>query len=406
MVVLKRPVVPIGERIGQSASNASRGAGRASGRFADSVIRSIRRASWRDSLPWAPLSAISRPGWIKLSPRAYVRTLRTLAWTTWVYAAAALIATILLWTLSDRWFVASAILFGPRWLFLLPLALLVPIAAFVRRPLLLPLAGTALIVLFPLMGLRVNGATLLPGGSAKPDLRIVTFNAAGGDYPGMILGEVLEEWDADIIAFQECGPSLEGAIRLQKGWYSHDDQQQLCLLSRWPITEALQIDRKAFERVREFGLGGSSDAVRYTIASPKRPIVFTNVHLETPRKGINAAMEYENEQALEDNTSLRELESRRARDWANKGRGPMLVAGDFNMPIESAIYRESWGDLENAFSAVGNGFGMTKDNGWIKARIDHVLSGPGWRPKRVRIGRFLDSDHWPVIVDLQWVGGR
>jgi endonuclease/exonuclease/phosphatase (EEP) superfamily protein YafD len=84
----------------------------------------------------------------------------------------------------------------------------------------------------------------------------------------------------------------------------------------------------------------------------------------------------------------------------NKGHAPTLVAGDFNTPVESRIFQASWGDFTDAFSSAGFGLGFTKDNGWIKVRIDHVLTGPGWHVDHVATGRDFGSDHWPVIVDL------
>ena len=398
---IARPSVPLGERLGRGAAAASGGAARGGSRLADRLARLVTRGiPWRASLPWAAPDPARRPRVFR-SARRYVTAARGAAWLVWAYLLVTVLAVVVLQTTGDRWSVGTALLFGPRWILLLPLAALVPAALLLRRALLLPLAGAALVVLFPFMGLRANpGAASWLRGPGR-DLRVVTFNAEGGEFAGMILGELLEEWEADVVAFQECGPDLQGAIRLQKAWHHHDDGVGLCLLSRWPITEAQQIDRKAFERVRDLGLGGSSDAVRYTIAAPGRSFAFTNVHLETPRKGINMAVEQENEQVLEDNTSLRKLESRLAREWADKARGPLLVAGDFNMPVESAIYRASWGDLTNAFSAAGNGFGLTKHNGWIRVRIDHVLAGDGWRVVGARLGRELVSDHVPVIVDLR-----
>ncbi|MGI8547233.1 MAG: endonuclease/exonuclease/phosphatase family protein, partial [Gemmatimonadaceae bacterium] len=53
-----------------------------------------------------------------------------------------------------------------------------------------------------------------------------------------------------------------------------------------------------------------------------------------------------------------------------------------------------------AFSHTGFGLGMTKYNGWIRVRIDHVLSGNAWHADRTTVGPDLGSDHRPVIVDL------
>jgi endonuclease/exonuclease/phosphatase (EEP) superfamily protein YafD len=47
---------------------------------------------------------------------------------------------------------------------------------------------------------------------------------------------------------------------------------------------------------------------------------------------------------------------------------------------------------------------MTKYNGWIRARIDHVLTSDDWHVDRARVGPDAYSDHRPVLVDLTLVG--
>jgi endonuclease/exonuclease/phosphatase (EEP) superfamily protein YafD len=108
---------------------------------------------------------------------------------------------------------------------------------------------------------------------------------------------------------------------------------------------------------------------------------------------------------VESNAISREIESRVTSRWAVQGQLPLLVAGDFNLPVESRIYRESWGGFINAFSRSGRGFGFTRFNGWIRVRIDHVLAGPGWRVDRAWVGPDVGSDHRPVVADLVWTGG-
>ena len=79
----------------------------------------------------------------------------------------------------------------------------------------------------------------------------------------------------------------------------------------------------------------------------------------------------------------------------------VIVAGDFNVMEESAIYRESWGRLRNAFSTAGLGWGYTKRENWLlAARIDHVLTGPRWRATRAWVETWNGSDHRPLVVDL------
>ena len=77
-----------------------------------------------------------------------------------------------------------------------------------------------------------------------------------------------------------------------------------------------------------------------------------------------------------------------------------ILAGDFNMPVESRIYREFWGDFRDAFSAAGNGWGETKLTSWYGTRIDHVLYSPPWVCRRVSVGPPMGSDHCPLVADL------
>ena len=85
-------------------------------------------------------------------------------------------------------------------------------------------------------------------------------------------------------------------------------------------------------------------------------------------------------------------------------RGPLLLAGDFNLPVESAIYGQYWAQFSNAFSAAGLGLGHTKFTRWHGVRIDHILAGPSWRFRRCWVGPDVKSDHRPLIADVEWVG--
>jgi endonuclease/exonuclease/phosphatase (EEP) superfamily protein YafD len=98
---------------------------------------------------------------------------------------------------------------------------------------------------------------------------------------------------------------------------------------------------------------------------------------------------------------LRQVEHRQARAFAGSFLGPRIVAGDFNAPVESRIYRDEWEGWTNAFSAAGFGLGSTRLNGWIRARIDHVLVDDEWKVVDAQPGRDVGSDHRPMIVRLR-----
>jgi endonuclease/exonuclease/phosphatase (EEP) superfamily protein YafD len=336
-------------------------------------------------------------------PAAPPVVLRGLGWAIWAYAALVGLVCVVLWTLGERWWPATVYLFGPRWVVLLPLALLIPAAALLRPRLLLPLLAAALVMLFPVMGLRTGWRSWAGGEPAPGTLRVVSLNAAGEPWAAERLIARVEEWRPQVAAVQECTDPVAEAFGRLRGWTLRRDGQ-LCLLSRFPLRGAEVMDRSRFDLVRDAGIGGTSAAVRYTLDTPGGPVQLVNLHLETPRKGLEGVLRGSGDR-VESNAISREIESRVTSRWAAQGQLPLLVAGDFNLPVESRIYRESWGGFTNAFSRAGRGFGFTRFNGWIRVRIDHVLAGPGWRVDRAFVGPDVGSDHRPVVVDLVQTGG-
>jgi endonuclease/exonuclease/phosphatase family metal-dependent hydrolase len=154
------------------------------------------------------------------------------------------------------------------------------------------------------------------------------------------------------------------------------------------------------------------NALRCVIETPKVRIRFINVHLETPREGISAVLNRgtlispSRSDALTERIECRRLESEELVGWIGQSSEPVLIAGDFNMPADSTIYRQSWAKYTNAFSAAGTGFGHTKHTEVLGrqygSRIDHILAGPGWRPCRSWVHLDLGSDHLPLLADLLW----
>jgi endonuclease/exonuclease/phosphatase (EEP) superfamily protein YafD len=325
---------------------------------------------------------------------------RVAAYACWAYLAAVVLVAALMWGWGDRAVLGTVLLFMGRWVFLLPLVALVPAALWLRRDLLLPLGLAAIVVVGPIMGFRAGWRRLLPAPDGTP-LRVVTYNAGGGAVLAQVLPEVLAQWQPHVVALQECGDMLGAAVRLSAGWHQYVGRD-LCLLSRFPVREASVMDRSGLDRVKQSEakeIGGAGYVVRFVLDGPRGPIRVGNLHLETPRKGLEGLMERDLRR-LRMNTEIRDIESHLARQWVEQGAGPLLVLGDFNTPVESRIYRQHWGHLTNAFSVAGTGFGMTKHNGWIRVRIDHVLASDAWRVNRVQLGRETYSDHRPLVVDL------
>lgn len=342
--------------------------------------------------PRPPLQPLAKRG----------RSSRGLAWLVWLYAFAVIGVVLLIHRLSDDWWPATLLLFAPRWIWALPLLVLVPAALFKRPRLLWLLAATAPVLLVGVVGFVPPTPATLSAPQMQPELRVLTYNIGGGELAPGRFAPWLESLAPDVAVFQECHDAIEPAQAslVQAGW-KVEIQHGSCMVSRHPIRKVEVRDPKEIWK-----MGGSGVIVRYEVATPRRVVTVINVHLETVREGLSAVMRrgLGGASELESNIDQREIESVLARAFANQTHGPLIVAGDFNMPVESAIYRAHWSEFTNAFSCAGWGFGATKATRWHGIRIDHVLLGPGWLCAGAQVGPDLGLDHRPMVVDLGWQG--
>jgi endonuclease/exonuclease/phosphatase (EEP) superfamily protein YafD len=323
---------------------------------------------------------------------------RRTIWLSWMYLAVLWLTWPALWRLSDVWWPMTVLLFGPRWLVLLPAVILVPAAAIYHRRSLIPLALAIIVGVGPIMGFRVGWRGWLGGESTEP-IRVATFNAKGGTTLNSSLPWIIDRLGADVLVFQECGGRLAEVVTSypDTAWHTHS-QEGLCLVSRFPVVGVAQMEREHFRFA-----GGAGVVIRYELDVHGRIINFTNLHLETPRSGLEQLRQgdmVEAQRNLDSKSALRDIESRQARRWVDAASGPSVVVGDFNLPIESAIYGRYWGDLRNCFSRVGFGFGYTRITRWVRARIDHVIVDSEWTVHRAFVGPDFGSDHLPMVADI------
>lgn len=309
---------------------------------------------------------------------------------------------------GERWLPATLLLYGPRYVLPLPGLVLVPFVLWRSWRLMLPLAVATIIMLVPVAGWNVPFGRLRGTPSVSPDqtVRVVTYNARGGQLVAQSISQLIDELRPDIFAAQECQGELFAALRELPNRFAGRDRS-LCVSSRWPIRLVEPMPNQEILKARIGGFGGAGIVSRFTIDTPHGELPFTTLHLETARKGLHTVLSDDpSGSALQatGNALVREAESRRARAFVDRaGNVPRIVAGDFNIPVESPIYGRHWGDLHNAFSALGTGFGWTKQEGsWIRIRIDHALAGGGLRATEVRLGRNYGSDHLPLLSVFAW----
>jgi len=152
------------------------------------------------------------------------------------------------------------------------------------------------------------------------------------------------------------------------------------------------------------GVGGSALVATFSLDVRGRTIHVTNVHLETPRAGLElmrAGLVAEGAEILRQKSLLREIELRRAERWGRERGHPALVVGDFNTPPESRHLRRIWADWTDAFGHAGFGIGGTRLNGWIRARIDYVMADDHWTIVGAWTGEPVGSDHLPLVARLR-----
>jgi vancomycin resistance protein VanJ len=313
--------------------------------------------------------------------------------TCWGYAAAVLSVAVMMWTLGDYWWAATLILYGPRWIWGLPLLALIPLALTFQWRALGPLMLASFLFIGPILGLRIPWGRLIGGAPEGLTLRIVSWNTQGRGHDQKAFARFAAQTRPDLVLLQEW-PGFDGLSPFAgPGWFTYAEHG-LGLASRFPIEVVEHVDPRVLEH-RSFMSG-------FRIATPAGQILVYNLHLETPREGLQSIINGDlgGIATIRKELAIRSEHAEIADRFIGTGNTPVLVAGDFNMPDESTIFRSHWQNFGDAFNVAGCGFGWTKSTRWHGIRIDHILVGPRWQTRMCYVGPDLGSDHRPLIADV------
>jgi vancomycin resistance protein VanJ len=322
---------------------------------------------------------------------------RTVEAAGWLTLAAILSAWAAL-RAGDLWPPGTVLLFGPRWVLVLLAALLLLAALAFRRRALWPAVPALLIAAGPFAGFSVPSERLGSDPPAGTGLRVLTCNMHFAKTDQRPLDQLVVETRPDVVAIQEWRDSAQSEVLVGDGWHAHR-VPGLFLASRYPIRRA--------DRLGESSTGEQGSVMRYELDTPAGGLTVFNLHFATPRKGLGALLSFE-QQGLNEiraNSELRLRQSEFVAAQAGQVTGPVVLLGDFNTPLESAIFRRVWSDYANAFSEAGWGWGYTFRARRTAVRIDHVLVGGGGQPTKCWVGPDVGSPHRPVLADLAWPAG-
>ncbi len=310
----------------------------------------------------------------------------------WLYGIASAVLWLIVRETADRWWPATVFLFGPCWLWSLPLLPLAVAAAWVRRQALWVLLAAAWIVLFPVLGLQVPWRLAIPHSQSGQRIRVLTCNLHRQDAGA--LAAVVAATQPDVVAIQEWS-GLQPLPAFGRGDWHCSVVGELLLASRFPI---LKVDNLAVQHWPEPG-----EAVRYELETPGGRVPFINLRLASPHPQLED-LRWHSPTApaeLQDNSLLRLQQSRIIGRYAEDLGRLTMLAGDFNTPQGSVILRQCWSRFANAFSTAGCGFGHTYHTPWVSTRIDQILAGSAWRCRRCWVGPDVGSPHRPLIADLE-----
>ena len=103
---------------------------------------------------------------------------------------------------------------------------------------------------------------------------------------------------------------------------------------------------------------------------------------------------------------LRDAQLGFAADWAAQQEGAYFVVGDLNATPWSSSFRNliSQGRLRNSQIGFGLQPSFSATSFWfLRVPIDHLLHSDGIRIRDRKLGPSLGSDHFPLVVDLEYV---
>lgn len=279
--------------------------------------------------------------------------------------------------------------FAPRWLVFAPLLLWLALAIWRKQA----RRWWLVVGLTAINSVLVLDAKLpsLPGANTPLHVyTIATFNAAGGPANVDELLSWYQQQRLDALLLQEARaerirPALPDGLHL-------DCHGQLCLLTQHTLTPVRHLSRSA--------LGGyGTYAAHYELTIDGRTFPLVNVHLNTPRYGLQMlkAPRTNYRRFLRFHTDM-ELESMIASQLVGEDYQRSVIGGDFNLTQQSQIYRRYWLDWQNSFHRAGIGLGHTRTVGLLGARIDHLLLGDGLQVLSSEVHPAMGSDHNPVVV--------
>lgn len=341
------------------------------------------------------------------------------SWTSRLLRVAAIaypLALLAIWVslrcIGEAWWVSTAALYLPYALFGLPLPFVI-LATWLKRMRRLAWAQAVglFLLVFPIMGFVLPWPSF-PNASA-PKIRIVSLNVNGGRAGVERIVDAVAAYSPDVVLLQELGSGEDFEPVLRARYPTVSTSGQFALATRFPLVRVVEPEKLPYE-----GQLRSPRFIEYVLDTTLGTISFFSVHPISPREGLanlrgeglrheigsGRLLEGTRAHVLEVNTGLRTTQVEAFAQAASLEPGPVVVAGDTNLPAPSPLLHRTLGEYDDAFRKAGWGFGYTFPTNkrlppWM--RIDRILARGPVRFVHFEIGRPVVSDHHFVVADLQ-----
>lgn len=318
------------------------------------------------------------------------------------YLLVLVLVTLLMHTGVNQHWAVTLWLFSPRWVIVLPAAILLPLTLVVRPKILWVYLFHALLIMFPILGYQQSfgdrwGESTEAVSDSSTVLRVLTCNLGGGSSDCERLIRLIEDRKIELVFLQECEPKKAEKLFAGLQW-QWQRKSNLVIGSSFALSELRVVAR--YPRKRYPAIAAISCDVQI---SDQERIRVASVHFPTFRPALAELLHFNLDDGPTMISDIAEIYRGIAENTIATVNAPIptdIVAGDFNVPAESVHYQDYWGSMVNAFSEVGMGQGHTKFTRWHGVRIDHVVTQPTWTPISAEVGPDLGGDHRPMMAEL------
>lgn len=326
---------------------------------------------------------------------------------SWVNFVAMWLVIALIHGVSEGWWLSTLILYLPRIPWMIPALILTPLSLRITWKAALINVASVLLVLGPIMNWQCGGLASPAVDKTAPRITIVSCNVQSfRPHFDQVVHEI-NRINPDIVLFQEAFEDHPLVETLFEGWHV-DRVDEYLTASKWPVR---------FQGKCEIGALDRTTVVRYTVATPHGELTICNVHQISPQHEMRDLRPWSivtgsGVSELNQATVMRDVEALKAREFTRTSKPsstPTVIAGDFNMPNDSSLFRQHWGDLTDAYAVSAVGYGYTSPCFANKeflsncpwAQVDHILATQGIAVERCWIGRSGGSDHRLIAAQFR-----